>query len=382
MDDLNQAKEFEILDGPPTEETIADGEQSTPTTPEAEAPPEVETTEEPTVVAEETTSDEGAIEETTEGASEKETPAEPEDFSTQLGKLSDGQLTSFDDINSLISDNSRLKSEAENTKPKFDSEQSKNVYELLTQHPGLEYDKVIQWAHVHKLSNNFESLSDKDKLFEAFALKDEYLSIPREDLKDAWGEIYDDKYGDETKSSQLRLKTDLAGAEKTIRDKSDQYGEFISEQQNTKDVLTTQEKEDRLTQVTEGVEESLPGFEKLTFKFGENEKEHFNFDIKDDREAFKEALVDPVTYLSNFINSFIADDKSFDYNSYVAEMSKIFYRDQMNESLFNHGTVVGDLRRIKVLKNPSTPEIKSAPEVDKKDYWGKVADALNQARGK
>ncbi len=363
MDDINEATEFKILDGPPPEETTPEAVVEEP----AEEPQVVETpTEEPETPAEDVPEEPA-----------EDTPVEPEDFETQLGKLSEGQLTNFEDISTLISENSRLKTEAENTKPKFESEQSKNVYELLTQHPGLEYDKVIQWAHVHKL--NQESLSDKDKLFEAFALSDDYLSIPREDLKEAWEEIYDEKYGDESKSSQLRLKSDLAKADKTISDKKDQFGEFISEQQNSEAKLTSQEKEDRLEQVTDGVEKALPGFEKVTFKFGDDEKENFNFDIKENREAFKDALVDPVTYLSEWLNSFIAQDKSFDFNSYVKEMSKIFYRDEMSKSVFNHGTNVGELRTVKELKNPSTPETKSAPEVDKKSFYGKVADALRQA---
>jgi hypothetical protein len=304
----------------------------------------------------------------------KEEPS-TEALETQLGQLSEGRLTTFADVQALISENKQLKTDLENAKPTFETEQGKRLYEFASKYRGENSAAALQFFHVMDLEP--ENMSDKDKLFEAFALKDEYLGIARADLKEAFDEIYDDKYATESKASQLQLKADLVQAEKVIAQKREEFGASLSEQQEAAQQAQDDEDAVKLQQVTDKVDAVLPTLDKLTFKFGE-EDESFNFTLTDDDkgDSLKNALVDPRGNLERVLESFIREDGSFDHEGHAKWAALRSNPEKLIEAAIAHGVNIGIARKLKELKNPSDPKTKDAPAKEELGKWEEIIQGV------
>lgn len=280
------------------------------------------------------------------------TPPQPSEadetaFSNRLSELTDGAVTSVEDLGELVSRYNELVEEAEKGfEPKFKDERAKLAYQILAETPGTEIDSALRTLRALNFSK--EGKSAKDIMFEAYLLdpKNSDLSPMKaqEYFEADWQRRFADL--DDNPLTKRQVEIEAREAEKKITDLQKGFQEAEK---------APQERDER---VKSAVSKAVDGFGGIKLSFSDNPQEAFNITVKDndpELAAIHEQIMDPGKAHQEFISQFdFRTPKG--YQDLVREIWEMRNHKMIRHEAYKQGVKVGRSGFVKEAANQSTPK--------------------------
>lgn len=284
------------------------------------------------------------------------TPASPAlvDDTVFFGRVSEmtrGQIKSEKDFAGFMEKFNSLADQVQKgVQPKFESERAKLAYDILQKNPGQELDAAIRTATALKIAEKLPTMSDKDKLFNAFMLDPLNADLSLDDMKGVFDAQYEKRYGDaETRDILTKREHDIA-----VR----QAAEAIQKVQS--EFKVTQVEPERISQeVVSSVDKVVSSFGGVVLSFSDNpsDNELLNIPIMDDNELsqIKEDVLDPGKWHQNFLQQFELPNGGFNYEGYIQERWERENHKAIRMQAYEHGEKMGRLKYINEQRNATPP---------------------------
>ncbi len=281
------------------------------------------------------------------------TPAPVDDtvFFGRVSEMTRGQIKSEKDFAGFMEKFNSLADQVQKgVQPKFGSERAKLAYDILQKNPGQELDAAIRTATALKIAEKLPTMSDKDKLFNAFMLDPLNADLSLDDMKGVFDAQYEKRYGDaETRDILTKREHDIA-----VR----QAAEAIQKVQS--EFKVTQVEPERISQeVVSSVDKVLTEFGgvKLSFSDNPSENEFLTIPIMDDQELaqIKEDVLDPGKWHQNFLQQFELPNGGFNYEGYIQERWERENHKAIRLQAYEHGEKMGRLKYINEQRNATPP---------------------------
>lgn len=290
--------------------------------------------------------------------------------------LQDNHNIGISDIERLQNDNRSLKKQLENKEPEFPNEQAKKIFEYATKFSGMELAAAKNYIHIQSLAESLDSLSDKEKQFEAFALKRNELT--RDKARAIFNERYEKQFGSlEDNDDDIVLKDDhdiaTREAEQTIRAMHTEFEKAKSEQPGATENASSKEDLEKFSQNVANATEDFGGVE---IQFGKDNSLNFSMP-EGKKEEFLEVLSDPNKFYETITADCIDEEGNFDYKQFAIEMFQIVYRKELFKEVEMNGFNRGQKRIIKdKLKNTNPVVQEEQPGNEKPGFVQTFTKAL------
>lgn len=363
--------------------------EDTATTPEANTPEEGSTTPTPTPPATPEGAETGSIQtpkdtETPEGGQEPPTGAPEEytedqfheDVNTLIANSTGGQIKKLDDITAIIAENKRLNEALKHKEPDFPNEALKEVYNLAKKVVGAEVPTARRLFHV--MSLDLQSMTPKDKLFEAFYL--DRPNLTREDAIKRFEAMYEQTYSDlENNLVQLDAH-DLAirNAETKLKDHQKALEDAVKQSSNPAPQGPTQEQQ---REVETQLQSALAEFGGVSLKFDDSRYGTLNIPMdKGKAQEFMEILKNPHSMIDRIADTCRDAQGNLDLKAYTREMYLLFDRDRISQEERDHLMKLGKVAQIQEQKNTPKKDLKEeATTPPKKTFQESFISAVKGA---
>jgi hypothetical protein len=293
-------------------------------------------------------------------------------FNDHLAGHTDNQIQSVEDINNLIAENERLRNQPQ--QPEFTSESAKQLYEFANNSSN---PLAMGKNYLQAVALDLESLSDKQKLFEAYVLDEQNSDLTREKAIEYFNEDYEEKYGEieDSLSTQRKLTLDVRAAENQIKSIQQEATNAQTKDGNNADQATPEQLEEINGNINESIEQmaalSIPATDDNVFNFEVSGQE--NIDL------LSNVAQDPMAWLQEEINAFQNPNTGqFDYDGYNAFIGSLLFSGQIAEGMFKHGQNNGTKAVVENLQNPARPggDPSTLPVADNRNHQDKIWDAM------
>src|SRR5690606_9693547 len=114
---------------------------------------------------------------------------------------------------------------------------------------------------------------------------------------------------------------------------------------------------EEVERINRKVQDAMQQFGGVKYQFFDDDPDSVvNFPLEDaEAQRFQAYAMDPDTFFKDFLEGCCDPDTGeFDHNTYIMKLFEIVYADKMRETAFTQGVKLGELRKIKELKNTST----------------------------
>lgn len=285
------------------------------------------------------------------------------EFFPYAAERTKGAVKSAEDVFALYEDNTKLKKQlAERPKIEFPNEQAKLLYEMASKFPGQELSAGKSILHV--LSLDVSKLSEKEKQFEAFAL--EHREFPREEARKYFEAKYEKNFAPEILETdvmaQFEHKVQTKKAEETIAKVLDEFSKLPPSKPAGEPTQQSISPED-LAEIKQEVSEVLSRFGGVRYEFFPNDPTSIvNVPLEDaDLQKLESYMVDPGEFLKDLQQECLDDNGNFDNGVLAMAMFEFKNRERIREQAFKAGVTYGELKKIKEIKNTSTPRAPEPP---------------------
>lgn len=282
-------------------------------------------------------------------------------------------------VEKLQRDNQSLREQLDNKVIEFPNEQAKKIFEYATKFSGMELSAAKNYIHIQSLAGSLESLSDKEKQFEAFAL--ERTDLPRDKARRIFNERYERQFGNlQEDEDDVVLKDDHDIATKRAEDKiREMHAEFerAKSEQSGNDNASSKEDLENFSQNVVSATEDFGGIE---IQFGKDNS--LNFSLPEGKkEEFLEILSDPNKFYQTITADCIDQEGNFDYKQFAIEMFEIVYRKDLFKEVDMNGFNRGQKRIIKdKLKNANPAVQEQLPQNNKPSFVQAFTKALADSK--
>lgn len=328
----------------------------------------------------------------------KSTPA---DFSTELSKLTGGQIKSQEDFQAMFNDYQTLKTSPKAPAiPEFKSEEAKNLYGLLSSSdtPVADLEKYLSLQKIKT-----DTLDEKGLLFAHFRLKNQYLTEAQ--ASRLFEGEYEDKYGLEDELTQTRREVAVAEARREISAETQGYEQRIQSffDQSGKPApeegtpANNAEPDGQQAQSQEEIQEHLQKVDSFFNDFG-------GFSLKTGKEEgevveypFSENRTEDVSLLRNLVENPLQAVQQLLIDRYVDETGNLNYQemsramamlafgdDMLNEvyrTAINHATEQGRQEKTNTLGKGAQAmrSVSTSPSNARVPFTDALAQALQNA---
>lgn len=341
----------------------------------------IDTPTEPTHPTEEPPAATPPVEAATPASSEPiSEPVEEEvDFFPYAAEQTQGLIKSPEDVFAIVEERNNLKKQlAEKPKLEFPNEQAKWLYEQAIRFPGKEQASYRNMLHV--LSLPLDTLSDRDKQFEAFAYK--HKNFTRDEARKYFDAKYEKNFGDGVLEADAaaqfdhRIQTDEAV--ETLRKVQEEFDKLEPSKpaaQAEPQGMTAEE----IARSKQEVDSVLDHFGGVKYQIFDDPTSLVSVQMEDsDLATIQNWMVDPRNFFEDLTKECTDENGNFSMDDFAMVMFEIKNRGRIREQAFTAGVNYGKLAQIKATKNTSTPKPNDTPPPApvKKDFNTAFAEAV------
>lgn len=275
------------------------------------------------------------------------------DFFEYAAQQTSGIVKKPEDVFSLYQENQRLRTQlAEKPKIEFPNEQARLLYEYAVKFPGQEMSTARNVLHTLSLDAN--SLSPKEKQFEAFALENPKLT--RDKARQYFDAMYEKKYGnnalEDDLTAQYEHDRETQKAEELIAKMQADFAKAQPSQQAGAQQQPTISPEEE-AEMNRQVESVIGQFGGVKYQFFENDANStVSIKMEDsDLQKFQTYLAKPQTFFEDLAAECADDKGNFSYDMYAMRMFEIMNIGRIREQSFKSGVTYGELKKVMEIKN-------------------------------
>lgn len=277
-----------------------------------------------------------------------------QDVDALIADASEGSIKSLNDLPAIIAENKKLKADLANKELTFPNPAAKVIYDIATQAVGAELSTARQLLHVHSL--NLETMTPKEKQFEAFRL--DRPNVSEDEARKRFEAMYEKSYSDlendlvqvdshemATRSAETKLKEHRKALDEAVKQGGKPEPEGPTPEQ--------------IQAIDTQLESSLSEFGGISLKF--DDSQYGKLDIPMDKgkaKEFMEVLKNPNLLINQIADRARDEQGNLKVPDFIREMYLLFDRDRIAQEERDHLIKLGRITQIQEQKNTPKKDLR------------------------